>query len=418
MRKNRVLSLLLSLVLLLALALNLTGCAHSIAATDLMAGIVPRTQSDVPETVPDASCAAAADFAVRLFRQTYDGNNTLLSPLSVLTALAMTANGARGETRAQMERVFGMTIEELNAFFTIYLNLLRSDENGKLSLANAIWLRDVEGFTVKADFLQTNADVYGAGAYRAKFDATTVKDVNRWVKDHTDGMIDEIIDRLYPDDLAVLVNALAFDAKWEKPYEKNSQRSSGVFHREDGVDVNVTFLSNTESLYLSDGDRAVGFIKPYEGGRYAFAALLPDKGIPLPDYLASLDGEKITALLKNAKRLSVETKLPKFETKYGVNLNTVLPEMGMTDAFSAGSADFTGITETPFYIGDVLHKTYIEVGEQGTRAGAVTVVKGKSASASADEVPSVILDRPFVYLLFDTETNIPFFIGVLNDPMG
>ena len=418
MRKTRVLSLLLALSLLFVLVPTLSGCRHKIVATDLMAGITPRENGE-PAAVPTDGAAAAADFAARLFLATYDGKNTLLSPLSVLVALAMTANGAAGETRAQMESALGMTVGELNAFFAGYLASLNKDDGVTLALADSIWLRDDPRFSVKEDFLQINADVYRAGAFRAPFDKTTVKDINQWVKDHTDGLIDQILDDLQSDDLAVLINALLFDGKWASPYEHDTQRSSGPFHKEDGTDVTVTFLSGTESRYLSDGDRATGFVKPYEGGRYAFAALLPAEGTSLADYVATLSGERIAEILESVERVAVETKLPKFKTRFETDLKDALSKMGMTDAFLLEKADFTGISETtPLYIGEVRHKTYIEVGEKGTRAGAVTAVRGKTASARSDEVPPVILDRPFVYILFDTTTNIPLFIGALNDPNG
>ena len=416
MRKTRVISLLLALSLLFVLVPTLSGCRHKIVATDLMAGITPRESE--PATVPDDASAFAFDFAARLFRATYDDKNTLLSPLSALVALAMTANGAAGETRAQMESALGMTVGELNAFFAGYLASLKKDDGVTLAVADSIWLRDDPRFSVKEDFLQINADVYRAGAFRAPFDKTTVKDVNQWVKDHTDGLIDKILDDLRGDDLALLVNALLFDGKWATPYNTlKTQKSSGLFHKEDGTDATVTFLSGGEDRYLSDGDRAVGFIKPYVGGRYAFAALLPAEGTSLADYVATLSGERITEILTGAENVAVKAELPKFKTRFETDLKDALSSMGMTDAFLFEKADFSGISETtPLYLGEVIHKTFIEVGEKGTRAGAVTAVKGKTNSAPPEL--KVVLDRPFVYILFDTTTNIPLFIGALNDPNG
>ena len=416
MRKTRVVSLLLALSLLFVLVPTLSGCRHKIVAADLMAGITPR-ESGEPATVPDDGAAFAVDFAARLFRATYDGKNTLLSPLSALVALAMTANGAAGETRAQMESALGITVGELNAFFAAYLASLKKDDGVTLAVADSIWLRDDPRFSVKEDFLQINADVYRAGAFRAPFDKTTVKDVNQWVKDHTDGLIDKILDDLRGDDLALLVNALLFDGKWATPYTLKTQKSSGLFHKEDGTDATVTFLSGCEDRYLSDGDRAVGFIKPYVGGRYAFAALLPAEGTALADYVATLSGERITEILTSAENVAFQTKMPKFETRFETDLKDALSAMGMTDAFLLEKADFSGISETtPLYLGEVRHKTFIEVGEKGTRAGAVTVPSGKGAFEQPDL--KVVLDRPFVYILFDTTTNIPLFIGALNDPNG
>lgn len=419
MLRSKILSLFLVFSLLFVLALNLAGCSHKIVAIDLMAGIEPRASAGTPGAVSDTAAATAADFALRLYRESYDGNNTLLSPLSVFVALAMTANGANGNTKTQMESVLGMTVPDLNAFCALYLNSLTGNDDVKLALANSIWLRDVENFAVKEAFLQTNADVYSAGAFRAPFNASTVKDVNQWVKDHTDGMIDKIVDGFKSQDVMLLINALVFDGKWASPYTLDTQVRKGDFHLENGNVKRVTYLLGSEYRYLTDGDRAVGFVKPYVGGRYAFAALLPAKGTPVADYVASLTGETVISILQNAQNVPVETKMPKFGTEYKIVLNSALSKMGMSDAFDPDAADFTGITESfpMFWIDEVLHKTCIEVGEKGTRAAAVTSVRGKAGSASMEEnVPPVILDRPFVYLILDTQTNLPLFIGTLNNP--
>ena len=416
---KKILSLFLVCSLLFVLLLNLVGCSHKIVAIDLMAGIEPRASAGTPGTVSDTAAATAADFALRLYRESYDGNNTLLSPLSVFVALAMTANGANGNTKTQMENVLGMTVAQLNEFCAVYLNSLTGNDDVKLALANSIWLRDVENFAVKEAFLQTNADVYSAGAFRAPFNASTVKDVNQWVKDHTDGMIDKIVDGFTSQDVMLLINALVFDGKWASPYTLDTQVRTGDFHLENGNVKRVTYLLGSEYRYLTDGDRAVGFVKPYVGWRYAFAALLPAKGTPVADYVASLTGETVISILQNAQNVSVETEMPKFETQYKIVLNNALSKMGMSDAFDPDAADFTGITESfpMFWIDEVLHKTCIEVGEKGTRAAAVTSVRGKAASADMEEnVPPVILDRPFVYLILDTQTNLPLFIGTLNNP--
>ena len=418
MVRSKAVSLILVLALLFVCFCNLVGCSHDIVAIDLMAGIEPRASVGVSDTVSDEAASSATDFALRLFAASYDGKNTLLSPLSVFVALAMAANGAAGETKTQMESVLGMTLPELNAFCTVFLNGLTGNDGVKLSLANSIWLRDAKAFAVKEAFLQTNADVYGAGAFRAPFNRDTVKDVNQWVKDHTDGMIDKIVDGFSGDDMILLINALALDAKWALPYTKDEQVSTGPFHLEDGSETRVKYLSDTESRYLTDGDRAVGFVKFYDGCRYAFAALLPTEGTPIAEYVASLTGETVTAILKNAENTSVKTVLPKFGTEYEIVLNDVLASMGMTDAFSPDDADFTGITESfqAFWIDEILHKTYIEVGEKGTRAGAVTRISGKGATATSPEIPTVTLDRPFVYLIYDVNTCVPLFIGTLNNP--
>ena len=178
---------LIALLLVFAFSLGLTACSQ-VSANDLMKGVPAKAVDVLPDM--DAGAAAAADFGVRLFKTSMEeGKNTLISPLSVLYALAMTANGADGETLAQMEQVLGMDVDNLNSYMLAYLDLLPESKDYKMSLANSIWFKDDPNFLVEQSFLQTNADYYGAGAYKAAFDEGTRNDINNWVKEHTDGMI-------------------------------------------------------------------------------------------------------------------------------------------------------------------------------------------------------------------------------------
>jgi serpin B len=159
-------------------------------------------------------------------------------------------------------------------------------------------------------------------------------------------------------------------------------------------------------------------MKPYKGGRYAFAALLPAEGTALEDYVASLTGEKLLGLLEGAARLQVDTVTPKFETSYASELTQALAALGMTDAFDPSLADFTALGTCDngdnIYLSRVVHKTYLKLDEKGTRAGAATGAVMEAAAAMREPPPRVVLDRPFVYLLLDTETNIPLFIGMVD----
>ena len=421
---------LISALLLCAIAISFFGC-NSMEATDLMEGITPNpTQqkpapkppavsgdpTDEPHTLKTADNAAATDFALRLFRASNEkGKNTLISPLSVLCALSMTANGAKGETREQMEATLGMPIEELNLYISNYMKSLPNNEKYKLHLANSIWFTDDERFTVNEDFLQINADYYGAGAYKAPFDDSTLEDINNWVKKETDGMIPKVLDEIPPEAVMYLVNALAFEAEWAEIYNEYAV-SDGTFTKEDGTKQSVEFMYSDESTYLED-DKAIGFKKYYKDRKYAFVALLPNEGVSVDEYIASLDGESLNALLSNAKNTSVSAKMPKFETEYDVEMSKVLQSMGMIDAFDGNKADFSGIGTSSagnLRINRVIHKTFISVAEKGTKAGASTVVEVTDESAPM-EVKRVFLDRPFVYMLVDCENNLPFFIGTMMD---
>jgi len=416
MKKTRISLVIISLLLVCAMAVNLTGCTMEVQAKDLMEGITPNNVN----TLDDLSSqnADVTDFAIRLFKVSEEsGKNTLISPLSVLCALAMTANGAEEETLQQIETVLGITTEDLNLYLYSYMKNLPQGDKYKLSLANSIWFTEDERFTVNQDFLQANADYYGADIYKAPFNEQTKKDINNWVKQNTDEMIPEILDRVPVDAIMYLVNALAFEAEWSAIYEKNQVRE-GVFTKEDNTKQNVDFMYGSEGTYLED-ENAAGFMKYYKGGKYAFVAMLPDEGVSVSDYIASLTGESVNALLTNPQHTTVYTAIPKFETEYSVEMSEILKNMGMPKAFDPNNAEFEGLGTSSagnIFISRVLHKTFISVGEKGTKAGAATVVEmADGAAAEPQEPKEVYLDRPFVYMLIDCENNIPFFIGTMMD---
>ncbi len=409
----------ISLILTLVLTLSVFTACNVPQSDNLMDGIKPNPDIVKNVELTNVSDTAVTDFAVRLFKESFkDNKNTLISPLSVLVALSMTANGAEGETLSQMEAVLGMPIDQLNSWINNYMSNLPEEEKYKLSLANSIWFKDTETFTVNEDFLQTNADYYGAGIFKAPFDSSTLKEINKWVEDNTDKMIKDILDEIPQDALMYLVNALAFDAEWQSIY-KESQIRDGQFTTEDGVKRDVELMYSSENKYLED-EKAKGFIKYYKDRKYAFVALLPNDGVTVSEYIASLDGEHLNEMLLNAEAAVVRTAMPKFETEYKVEMSNILGEMGMTDAFDYTVSDFSKIgksTDGNIYISRVIHQTYINVDGKGTRAGAATVVEMNKATAMAPSEPpkEVYLDRPFVYMLIDCETSLPFFIGTMMD---
>ena len=397
-----------------AMLIFITGCSTKIQGEDLTKDI--KQDVNLVVQMSEVDSVALSDFAVRLFQASAEeGKNTLISPLSVLCALAMTANGAKKETLSQMEAVFGMTTDELNKYFYNYLNALPQGENYKLNLANSIWFTEDERFTVKEAFLQTNADYYGANIYKSPFNDTTVKDINNWVNEKTDGMIPKILDKISQEEVMYLVNALAFEAEWANTYQA-SQVHDGKFTTEDGKIQNAKFMDGEENVYLED-QNATGFIKYYKEHKYAFVALLPNEGISVAEYVKGLNGEKLNRLLTNLLNTTVKTSMPKFETEYEVEMSEVLREMGMTDAFHEDKANFVDLgtsTKGNIYINRVLHKTFISVAEKGTKAGAATAVAmADKCAVMEEEIKIVNLDRPFVYMLIDCESNVPFFVGTM-----
>lgn len=413
----------LPILLIAAIIMSAAGCeagqpvsaaAHT---ANLMTGVSSRSVDSRPADA--AFIESMADFSIDLFKKSVaDTENSLVSPLSVMLALAMTAGGADDETLAQMEALLGRGIPlgELNRYLYSYTQSIPGGEVSKLNIANSIWFRDDgDRLRVEDEFLQRNADYYGASAFKSAFDNQTVREVNDWVKTNTDGMIDAILNDIDHMDMLFLINAIAFDAKWQDVYFEHQVRK-GDFTDFTGAVQNVDFLHGSEYGYLED-DMATGFLKPYAGGRYSFAALLPDEGVSIEAYIESLTGGGFLDTLRNAQNTLVYTSMPKFEYEYDIEMNGILAALGMPDAFDTSIADFSKMGESsdgPLYIGKVLHKTFISVNESGTRAGAVTKVIIREVGAPAPQDPKIVnLDRPFVFAIIDNETNLPIFAGTL-----
>lgn len=374
----------------------------------------------------EAFLLGTSQFSVTMLQQCLaamesDTQNVMVSPTSLQLALAIAANGADGDTLKEMESVLmagkcgdGMDISKLTKYLTTFVKQLSDAEGVEFHSANSFWVRDdKDRIQVKKEFLQ-NIKSFDAEAYQAPFDDTTVADINGWVNQHTNQMIPELLKEIPADAVAYIINALAFEAEWSLPYE-DYQINERIFTNAAGVEQTMRALSSEEKHYLED-DSAIGFMKSYKGGKYAFAALLPKEGSAV-DYVNSLTGEQLQSIFKNRSYEDVNVVMPCFKSEYSVSLNDALRSMGMPSAFSPNTADFSKMADTEtglLYINQVLQKTFIEVDEHGTKAAAATMIGMTDCAAAMEEPKYVILDRPFVYAIVDTETNLPVFFGVLN----
>jgi len=354
------------------------------------------------------------DLSVRLLQESLlaeeDRENLLISPLSVLYALGMVSDGADD---TESVKAFWGNLDQLhiNEFFYEYANSLPRGEKVQVTLANSVWFKDEESFTVDENFLHTMVNYYGADIYKAPFDDQTRKDINRWSEIATKGMVKDVVDRIPEDSVMYLVNALAFEGEWETPYTKDQQRE-GVFTAADGSRQTCDFLYGCEDTYLED-DLAVGFTKPYDfrGYGYEFVALVPKDGVTVEEYVASLTGESLRETLNGKSGYAAITSMPVFETEYDVDMKDVLRSIGYPV-----DGTFNGVgssTEGDIVMTRVLHKTFIRVDAKGTKAGAVTAVE--MGAGGMPTFVEVDLDRPFVYMIVEEQHKVPLFIGVMKD---
>lgn len=397
---------------------SITDPVKGITAVNRLVGMKIETVDQ--RKVDEAFRKAYLDFAVTLFQDSNEiktGSNLCFSPLSVMLALSMAANGADGQTLAEMEALLGgdLSIEELNATLRTWMDQMtqRKYSDSVLNAANSIWVRE-RIFKANRDFLQTNANYYRTDFYEAPFNDSTADDINLWIKHHTNGMIEKMVDEIDENTMMYLINTLYLDTVWTAKY-RDDQLSDGIFHGTNG-NVAATMMYAQEDYVLSM-EGAIGFSKALDG--YQFVAILPDEGTDIGDFVASLTAEKLQAFRGSSTRAEVHTKLPSFSYDSSIQLTDVLKPYIPT-AMNPLLADFSQMGETidgnTLFIGKVQQDTSIKVGKNGISAAAGTMINlpGTALPPSTLPVYEITLDRPFVYVITDNISGLPIFIGVVE----
>ena len=350
-----------------------------------------------------------------------DDSNIMISPASLMMALDMVAAGAKGESLDQLTNLFAAGQGPLTqqAYAAALMDRINGAKDVDFTCSNAVWNNGkILGDAVNMDYVNYIQDTFLAEYKVSDFDENTPSEINGWVYEHTDHMIESVIDSLDPLTVMVLVNAIAFEGKWEESYDED-HITHGDFTAADGNVQEVTFLNDETSAYY-ETDKATGFIKAYEGGQYAFLAILPaDTSVSANEFAANFTAADYEAFINSVTYdYNVYSKMPEFESDFGIKMNDTLKNLGVTDVFSDAAADLSGIAGQPgdIYVSRVIHKTHIEVDREGTRAAAVTAVtlRTKGAIVGEEEYRTVFCDRPFVYAIVDTETMAPVFIGTVN----
>lgn len=395
------------------------------AKGDLMADIIPASWDGVLNPVDSEIAASVQRYSADLLLRSIDNDyNVMVSPASVFLALAMTLNGADNETRDEMIAVLseaGLTPAEINEFSRVWINNLEAAGTDKtdISIANSIWFRD--GFDADKAFLQTNADYYGAGARMLDFADESSKDIiNNWVEYSTNGLIEEIIEQIDSSTVMFLINTVYFKSDWQTPF-LHQDTYEREFNSPEGV-VEHDFMNRSDMLSFFEMDGADGVVLPYDDGRFAYVAVLPDEGVEPRAWLSSQNQETLFADLRElaaeAEAVQGFISLPKYEAEYEDVLNNELIAMGMPSAFDGATADLSLLNEGKrkgLYISEVRHKTFIAVDEKGTEAAAATSVAiDESAIMSEKEL---IFDRPFFYTIIDLRNGLPLFAGILDNPV-
>ena len=417
-----------ALVVLAAMGCSTKSSAPSTNEPPIAVSALSR---DTAPVVAPADAQALADdnraFAVDLYETlaadpSFRGKSLFFSPHSISTALAMTYAGARAATATQIASALHFTLqpEKLHpAFDAVDLALssrgTTSDGPGfVLRVVNSLW--GAPQIRFEPSFLDTLAVNYGAGVRLTDFAANPEAArtaINGWVDQQTEDRIKELLPSgsIDPSTVFVLVNAVYFHAGWLVPFEPASTHPA-TFHSAAG-DVQVDMMSQSGELTYAEGDGWQAVEIPYAGRALSMVAVLPTD---LGAFEAKLTGAALGSIVGAFQAADVTLSLPKFKIDGGsFSLKAALQARGMTDPFT-DAANFSGIsTSTPIALRDVYHQAFVAVDEKGTEAAAATAVVGVGLAA-LNKHATVVLDRPFVFLIRDRQTGAVVFLGRFLGP--
>ena len=330
--------------------------------------------------------------------------NLAVSPYSAGVALSMLAEGAEGQTRAEFNKALNDCLvksEDLGGNDKITVNSV-----------NSLWIDD--DFSVRNRYVNLMQKDFDALVTTLSFgDPATVKAINNWCSEHTNGKITEIIDELSPNDVMVLVNALYFKAPWLNPFDEH-MTSSAKFHGSKSVS-DVDMMARKAYMNYAEYNGCQLVELPYEGGRYAMYVLLPPEDMDINELIGYLSQESYDAAMNSLQSKEVLLKMPKVKVETSLLLNQSLQHMGIRTAFT-GAADFKGISEMgPLSLGLVKQKCYVEISEKGTEAAAVTSAQIRMTALRPSQYVRMTVDRPYLFFVTDKqESNILFAGRIMN----
>ena len=388
------------------LALLLTGCGAAEKATEPP----PSQPAPVPVARPVAADMATAvsgfdAFGLDLLAAPTLARepNLVVSPVSVSIALQLVGAGAQGETAAQIRKVLRLPDDSLPP--------LPAFDQTDLKVSNTAWAQ--QGLELRSDYRDALRDRFATALREADFvgDPNGARGrINQTVAEQTAGRITDLFpeESITVDTRLVLTNALYLKADWAREFPADATRDA-PFTRDDGstVPVPMMHLANARLGY-AEGPGYQVVTLPYRGGKLAFDVIVPAS-------VDTLRAKGIATILDEVRPASVTLAMPRFTARSGLNLSETLRAAGMPDAFSDTAADFSGITEdTELHIDSVQHKTFVRVDEKGTEAAAATGVDAQATSATVGR--TVTVDRPFLFVITDTTTGAPLFLGRIADP--
>jgi len=380
---------------------------------------LPRALSSGEQAVIGASNTFGFNLLRELDRTRAD-SNIFMSPLSASMALGMTMNGAAGQTFDEMRSALAFGTRpsaEINASYRSLIDMLRTlDKTVDFRIANSIWYR--AGFPFEATFLDESKQFFDAKVAPLDFAAASaVPTINTWVKESTNGKIDEILDGPIADDVVMyLINAIYFNGSWTARFDKSLTRQD-EFTTIDGTTAPIAMMRRTDTVRVAETADAQVVDLPYGGGAFAMTIIMPEPGKSVSSLVSSLSADSWQAAVGNTAARSVELQMPKFTLRWEALLNDPLEALGMRLAFQGDAADFTRMSRAAgnrLYISKVKQKSFVDVHEEGTEAAAVTSVEIRVTCACGPQV--IRIDRPFIFAIRERLSGTILFLGKIVRP--
>ena len=348
------------------------------------------------------------------------GDNIFISPLSVSMAFGMALNGAKSQTYDEIKSVLGLdglTQEEINKNYKSLVQTLSGiDSKVQFKSANSIWCRD--GFNPEQSFLDVNKNYFDALVQSADFNnPATLNLINDWVKQNTNSKIDKILERINPEIVMYLINAIYYKGTWKYQFDK-TKTADYPFLVPGTMGLARKMMMQEADLNYYSGSNYLAVDLPYGNDSYKMRIILPNRDVDVASVLQNISQDEFSMISSSMTKQHCVLRMPLFKLEFDIMLNDILQSIGMKKAFMPGLADFTGINrDGRLYISEVKHKTFVDVNEEGTEAAAVTSIGIGRTSTGGDQGKIIIdVDRPFIFMIYESNSNTILFMGNIFNP--
>lgn len=362
----------------------------------------------------DSIIAKNNTFAVKLFEKTAKMQSTVISPISVSYLMAMLANGANGQTKADIMKALQLEekdLDEMNALYKMMIQRCGNTDKGTtLNIANYFAMN--KEVNLEDAYANKMKNIYNAGIESLDFTSQkTTAHINNWCKKNTNGMIPTIIDKVDANASAYIMNAIFFNGTWADKFSKSQTKNENFRGYTRDITM-VPMMHKSDKLLYWGNDMYTAVRIPYSNSSYTMTVMLPNEGVSIDEMLKTMEDADLTAWRQDAEQCIVDLKLPRFTTEADVTLNNIISELGAANIFNS-NADFTNIAKTNMFVSEMFQKAKIEVSEEGTKAAAVTAAIMTMSALPTEEPKHVTFhaNRPFVYMITEANTNAIFFMG-------